>query len=479
MAASWSNQQPGAGSSRTQVKMAAKANFDSRSDEARSLAEAEGLLRELAGPDFAPSPVPEQVLSALLQAKPSTALERPDAQIRYQALVEQIPAVIFTAFLNEGISEAYVSPHIETVLGFTQQEWLNDPVRWYHHIHPGDRERWNIEAAQLVLSAKPLRSVYRVLARDGHVVWMHCEVKLILTEDGRPWFVHGTAFDITEFKLAEQALKDAQAELEERVQSRTAELAAANAELKLEISNRIRAQSDLALKADELARSNADLEQFAYSASHDLQEPLRNIALYSQWLRTRYEGKLDPGADHLIGIITEGAQRMAMMVRDLLAYTQIGSEEEPVQLVDTTLVLEEIRQDLRVPIMENQATITQTSLPGVRMQKVHVRQLFQNLISNALKYRSDALPRIHISASEADGICTFSVQDNGIGIEPEYREKIFGIFRRLHGRENYSGTGIGLAICKRIVERYGGRIWVESPQRKGVAFLFTLPAEKG
>ncbi len=244
-----------------------------------SLESAQALLSQLAG-TFSGPDLPSE------EQKATRVTEPPDVAARYKILVEQIPAVIFMAFLDQGLSEAYVSPHVETILGFTQEQWLNDPVRWYNQIHPDDRTRWSVEAAQLILSRQPLRSVYRVIARDGHVVWFHCQVKLVLTENGRPWFLHGVAFDITDLKQAEIALQQARDELEFRVLERTTELAQ-------EITERKRAQADLARTVEELTRSNADLRQFAYSASHDLQEPLRNIAIHSEWLKMRYQGKLD------------------------------------------------------------------------------------------------------------------------------------------------------------------------------------------
>jgi len=446
-------------------------------NQAPDLAEAESFLRDLAKVSFPIGPGAEQFLKALFEKAPITrAMERPDVEARYQTLVEQIPAVIFMAFLNEGVSEAYVSPHIEKVLGFSQQEWLNDPILWYQRIHPEDRGRWNVEAAGLVLSGQPLRSVYRVIARDGHVVWFHCEVKMVLTEDGRPWFIHGAAFDVSELKNAEEALKRAQYELEARVQQRTAELAKANSELQLEIAERRRAESQLAHQAEELARSNADLEQFAYSASHDLQEPLRNISIYSEWLKKRYQGKLDADADQFIHILSEGAQRMIAMVRDLLAYADSAKRSDELRAnVDANVVLTNSLEDLHATIRENEATVTHDPLPFVRMDEVHLRQVFENLLSNAIKYRSDQPPRVHVSAEISDNYWRFSVQDSGIGIEPAYQEQIFGIFKRLHGREKYSGSGIGLALCKRIVERYGGKIWVKSEVDQGATFFFTVP----
>src|SRR5690242_997965 len=202
----------------------------------RSVAEAEGVLQNLASVFFpsgwptTPQRVPRQ----------EPAEDIPPAETRYRILVEQIPAIVFLAFLGKGGGEAYVSPQVETMLGYTQEEWLRDPVRWYQHIHPEDRKRWSIEGAEMFLSGKPLRSVYRVLARDGHVVWFHCEVRMVRRGDGRPWFIHGVAYDVTELKTAEAELKRAHGELEARVRERTAELQTANVELHAEIAERKR-----------------------------------------------------------------------------------------------------------------------------------------------------------------------------------------------------------------------------------------------
>ena len=170
----------------------------------------------------------------------------PDIEARYRTLIEQVPAVVFMILLDRGISEAYVSPYIEAALGFSQDEWLDDPIRWYRQIHPDDKERWNLEAAQMVLSGEALRSVYRIIARDGHTVWFDCDVKMVRTEEGRPWFVHGIAFDISGLKEAEEALLKAHDELELRIEERTVELAKANSELQQEITERKRIQDDFA-----------------------------------------------------------------------------------------------------------------------------------------------------------------------------------------------------------------------------------------
>jgi PAS domain S-box-containing protein len=454
-------------------------NSGREDDQQQSLAGAEDFLRALANLSIPIEAAGGEFFLSFFEKLPVTrAVERPDVEARYKTLVEQIPAVIFMAFLDEGVSEAYVSPHIEKVLGFTQEEWLNDPVLWYQRIHPDDKSRWNVEAAGLVVSGQPLRAVYRVLARDGHVVWFHCEVKMVLTADGRPWFIHGAAFDVSELKRAEEALRQAHDELEARVRQRTAELEKVNSELEREIAERKRMQLQLARKAQELTRSNTDLEQFAYSASHDLQEPLRNISIYSDWLRRRYHGKLDADADQFIDFLSEGAQRMIVMLRQLLAYADAArASEEPQDEVDANAVLARALEDLQALIHDNRATITHGPLPRLRIREVHLQQVFQNLISNAIKYRSDLPPSVYISVENANPYWLFSVKDSGIGIDPKYHDKVFGLFQRLHGREKYSGSGIGLALCKRIVERYGGKIWVESEVDRGSTFFFTIPRE--
>ena len=457
--------------------MPATDNLNLDDTDLKALDSAQALLVQLASALHSAPVFSGPDLSFEEQPASTQAAAPPDAAARYRTLVEQIPAVIFMAFLDQGLSEAYVSPHVETSLGFTQEQWLNDPVRWYNQIHPDDRVRWSLEAAQLILSGQPLRSVYRVIARDGHVVWFHCQVKVVATDDGRPWFLHGAAFDVTDLKQAEIALKQAHDELEARVEKRTTELAQANRNLQEEITERKRAEAGLARIVEELTRSNADLRQFAFSASHDLQEPLRNIANYSQWLKLRYQGKLDAKADQFLDFLTEGAQRMIAMIRDLLEYTRTANDnsEETNEVADASISLASVMADLHQLIVTQQATITYGTLPVLAVRDVHLRQLFQNLIANAIRYRSDVPPRVQISATGADGYGLFSVTDNGMGIAPEFHEKIFGIFTRLQERDESSGTGIGLAICKRIVERYGGRIWVESERKRGATFFFKLP----
>ncbi|UBF26767.1 PAS domain S-box protein [Kovacikia minuta CCNUW1] len=246
--------------------------------------------------------------------------------------------------------------------------------------------------------------------------------------------------------------------------------------------------------AEELQRSNQELEQFAYVASHDLQEPLRAITSFTQMLAKRYQGQLDAKADTYVGFIVDGATRMQQLIKDLLAYSRVGRYELNCQSVDCNALLERVKKDLYVAIDENQARITADPLPTITADPNQIANLLQNLIGNSLKYRSAANPQIHISAtimtreepnaSHQDNapdaqILTkewlFSIRDNGIGIDPRYADRIFAIFQRLHANDEYSGTGLGLAICRKIIERHQGRIWVESQLAQGATFYFTIP----
>ena len=227
---------------------------------------------------------------------------------------------------------------------------------------------------------------------------------------------------------------------------------------------------------DDLRRANQDLEQFAFSASHDLQEPLRGIKLYSELLASTYGERLDNQALEFLGYMRSGATRLEMLVRDLLSYTQVTKFEKSVEPGDAAEALTLALANLAGIISETGAQITAGPLPSLRVHGTHLQQLFQNLIGNAIKYRRpDRPPMVHVTSDRQDGGWIFAVSDNGIGIAPEYRENIFGLFKRLHNSDEYSGTGIGLAICKRIVDRYQGRIWVESEPGSGSTFRFTLP----
>ncbi len=241
-----------------------------------------------------------------------------------------------------------------------------------------------------------------------------------------------------------------------------------------DIGERKRTERELARWRDELAKSNAELERFAYVASHDLQEPLRMVASYVQLLAQRYKGKLDSDADEFIAYAADGANRMKTMIADLLKYSRAGRSDD-FTTIKSGVALDHALANLQFAIRETGATVTRGEMPVVRGIESQIAELFQNLIGNALKFHGDQPPLIHVSARRSGCAWEFSVGDNGIGIAPEYQEKIFEIFRRLHGRGKYPGTGIGLTVCRKIVVHHGGEISVESEEGKGATFRFTLP----
>lgn len=239
---------------------------------------------------------------------------------------------------------------------------------------------------------------------------------------------------------------------------------------------RVRAEEQLRQAGANLQRSNTDLQQFAYVASHDLTEPLRMVASYLQLLNQRHSSTLDPQAKEFINFAIDGAMRMQGLIQDLLAYSRVEMRGRSPEPTDTQQALTTALSNLKMAIEETGALITTDPLPKVQADRVQLTQVFQNLIANALKFHGPEPPRIQIGAEERDGQWLLSVRDNGIGIDPKNAERIFVIFQRLHTRQEYPGTGIGLAICKKIIERHGGRIWVESTPGQGATFFFTLPA---
>ncbi len=240
---------------------------------------------------------------------------------------------------------------------------------------------------------------------------------------------------------------------------------------------RRQAEEELAQKVAELARSNAELEQFAYVASHDLQEPLRMIANYTQLLAERYRGKLDEHADKYIAYSVDGATRMQALIQDLLRFSRVGRQELEPRTTDCRAVIEQALKNLHASVLESGALVNFSRLPVLKADPGQLTQVFQNLIGNAIKFRGPETPTIQIDAEEKHHEWVITVSDNGIGIPAENREDIFVIFRRLHTRTEYAGNGIGLSICKKIAERHGGRIWIEAQAKPGCCFKFTLPLE--
>jgi signal transduction histidine kinase len=236
-----------------------------------------------------------------------------------------------------------------------------------------------------------------------------------------------------------------------------------------------KANEHMTRKAQELARSNAELEQFAYVASHDLQEPLRMVSSYTQLIVRRYGERLDSDGKEFMDFIVDGAARMKQLIEDLLAYSRVGTRGKELKATDCEVVLQKALTNLRATVEASSALVTHDPLPTIEADATQLVQLFQNLIGNAIKFRGTNAPCVHVSAKEQDDAWLFGVEDNGIGIDPQYSERIFMVFQRLHNKAEYPGTGIGLAICKKVVDRHGGRIWVESKSDCGSNFYFTLP----
>lgn len=278
-----------------------------------------------------------------------------------------------------------------------------------------------------------------------------------------------------ERKKTEIQLQKYHETLEEKVKERTKELANTNELLKMEIEEHEKTEARMEKFLKELKRSNKELEQFAYVASHDLQEPLRMISSFTQLLERRYKGQLDEDADEFIQFAVDGAQRMQLLINDLLAYSRVTTKGKEFKVVDLEKVLDESLFNLKLSIEENGASISHDPLPDVMADKSQAVQLFQNLIGNAIKFRGKDSPKIHISIENGGNDWVFCIVDNGIGIESQHNQRIFKVFQRLHERETYPGTGIGLSICQKIVERHGGEIWVESELGNGSKFSFTIP----
>jgi PAS domain S-box-containing protein len=377
-------------------------------------------------------------------------------EARYRTLVEGIPAVTFLAALDDSVNELYVSPQIEELLGFSQQEWLENPILWYSQLHPEDRLRWHQEFSRTCALGEPFRSVYRFVARDGRIVWVQGEAKIVRDEAGEPFALQGVAFDITAIKEAEAELKALNQTLEQRVHERT-----------------LMAEQ----RSQELSRSNGALEQFGYVVAHDLRAPLRTIKSYTQKLAERCRGQLDAESDDYVQRTVNAAERMRILIDDLLAYSRVRTQGKEPAPIDCNAIVAAARANLQEAIEESGAAVTSDRLPTVLADETQLVQLFQNLIGNALKFRAERPPHIHVGACPQGESWLFAITDNGIGIEAPYLQRIFGLGERLHTISKYPGNGIGLATCEKIVQRHGGRIWATSAgPGQGSTFSFTLPA---
>ncbi len=314
---------------------------------------------------------------------------------------------------------------------------------WLEQLDPGAPQQWVELDRHIHLKGECRGTEFKKKTTDG---LRYLSVNASLLEqvaDEEKGVIISIWRDITERKKSEQELQKAYKKIQERTR--------------------------------ELTRSNRDLEQFAYVVSHDLQEPLRMIVSYLQLLERRYKEKLDQDADDFIDFAVDGATRMQKMIDSLLAYSRVATYGKPFKTTDTSKLLEQTMANLSIAIEDSSAEITHDPLPKITCDEIQLLRLFQNLVGNAIKFRGTAPLKIHVGAERKDNEWVFSVRDNGIGIDPSHTERIFQIFQRLHGRAEYPGTGIGLAICKRIVERHNGRIWVDSKPGQGATFYFTIP----
>lgn len=398
--------------------------------------ELEAMLRQLAGP--------------LASAITTSGFQPPDGraptpevmyrltETRYRTLLEQIPAVTFMASLEHGLQEVYVSPQIESLLGYSQREWLENPVLWYDRLHPEDKDRWNVEFARTVAFGERFHSVYRFLARDGRIVWILGDTKIVRDETGRPLFIQGVGFDISELKQVEETLRQ-----------RTIDL-------------------DLA---------NKELEAFAYSVTHDLRTPLRTLEAFSRMLAQDYGGKLDQTGRHYLDLLRNGASRMAQMIDDFLNLYRISHTTVDRTWVNLSAMARSIMAELKAaePDRLVDFRIGQTRMAHV--DPALFRIALGNLLGNAWKFTGKrALATIEFGETTRDGQLVYFVRDNGVGFDMAYVDKLFNPFERLHGSDQFPGNGIGLATLRRVIDRHGGRVFAEGAVDRGATFFFSLEA---
>ncbi len=356
------------------------------------------------------------------------------------AIISNVPGIIFDTTMdleNDTQEINFVSPYAEEMLGYPPDKWYEHEDFWSEIIEAEDLAAALEEAKEAFDNERSGTSQFRVCHANGDTVFAESFFTFVERDDKIKQY--GVIMDITQRKIFEDALQE---------------------------------------YMDELARSNEELEQFAYVASHDLQEPLRMVTSYLQLIERRYNDKLDDDGKEFIDFAVDGASRMKILINDLLAYSRVQRSNATFEQVNMQDVVEKVKANLRVKIEETDSTITQDDLPIVYGSEGQMVQLVQNLVANSIKFCKDAPPIIHIGVKKRDKHFEFFVQDNGIGIAPEYQERIFVIFQRLHTRADYPGTGIGLAICRKIVQKHRGEIWVESHSGDGTTFYFTIPTEQ-
>jgi PAS domain S-box-containing protein len=372
-------------------------------------------------------------LHDITQRKEAERLLR-ESEERFRVLVDGVKDHAILRLDPQGYVQSW-NPGAERIHGYTADEVIGQHFSCFYTPEEAAAGRPSQDLAVAVAEGRHAEEGIRV-RKSGETYWASVVITSLYNEQGELRGFAKITRDVTQRRAAEEAVR------------RT---------------------------AAELARSNAELEQFAYVASHDLQEPLRAIAGYCQLLQRRYVGRLDSDADEFIAFAVDGASRMQRLIEDLLCYSRVGTRGKAFEPTDSNAVFDQALVNLKAAISESGAKVTRGDLPTVPGDHTQLEQVLQNLISNAIKFRHEASPRVHVAAQADGDHWLFSVEDNGIGIEPRFADRIFAIFQRLHTRREYPGTGIGLAICKKIVERHGGRIWMQSTPGKGTTFYFTLP----
>ncbi len=384
---------------------------------------------------FRGKPALQAIIRDITERKQAEEAER-ENEMSFRALLDSLANIAIQGYGPDGTVD-YWNKANESIYGYTEEEARGQNL--LDLIIPPDMREGVREAIRhgAETGEMPPASELALMRKDGSLVPVFSS-HAVIRRAGREPRLFCLDVDLRELKEAEEALKR---------------------------------------YAEELKQSNEDLERFAYVSSHDLQEPLRTMVTFTQLLEKRYKGQMDADADEYIEFIVDAGKRMQHLINDLLQFSRVTTQGRDLKDTDSGGVLKEVLANLNIQIAENGASVTWNPLPVVLADPTQIRQVFQNLIGNAIKFRrDDEPPRIQISAKKIDGMVQFSVTDNGIGIEPQYFERIFVIFQRLHGQDKYSGTGIGLALVKRIVERHGGRIWIESELGKGTTFHFTLPS---
>jgi PAS domain S-box-containing protein len=463
-------------------------------DEELTLQQAEEILHILSGSDSR--------LASAVQGMPVPAIPKDvgpagadqihRAEARYRTLVEQLPAVTFMAALEGGENELYVSPQIESLLGFSQKEWLEDPILWYRQLHPDDRVRWHNEFAQTCALGKHFRAEYRFRARDGRVVWVHGEATVVRDEHGNPLCLQGIAFDITARKQAEATLRRTQEELERRVGERTAELAIANEVLQREICERHRVEAELRrVNADLVVAHGRALEAsqvkstFLANMSHELRTPLNAIIGYSELLQELAAKNVTKDPTPGLEKITRAGKHLLAIINDLLDLSKI--EAGKMQILAETFGIADLIREMETTVQpllaKNENTLDVRCGEGLGTMftdVTRVRQCLLNLLSNACKFTRMGTILMDVwreTVSDRDWV-VIRIQDSGIGMSSDQVGRLFSAFTQADASTSrkYGGTGLGLAITRKLCQMLGGEVSVESELKRGSTFTIRLPA---